>query len=69
MRNLNRYLPQIRQEQQQLESDNNPNKEEEKEKIYSTATVWISGGNRSTLYLPAGLAKKYRMDKGRRLLD
>lgn len=71
MRNLNRYLPQIRQEQQQLESDNNPNKgeEEEEEEIYSTATVWISGGNRSTLYLPAGLAKKYRMDKGRRLLD
>lgn len=68
MRNLNRYLPQIRREQQQLESDNNPNKGKE-EKIYSTATVWISGGNRSTLYLPAGLAKKYRMDKGRRLLD
>jgi hypothetical protein len=31
--------------------------------IYSTATIWLSGGNRPTLYLPIDLAKKHNMDK------
>jgi hypothetical protein len=53
------------QEQQQRQA-NKKEKEQEQEqeqKIYSTATVWISGGNRPTLYIPNGLAKKYRMGK------
>jgi hypothetical protein len=53
------------QEQQQRQA-NKKEKEQEQEqeqKIYSTATVWISGGNRPTLYIPNGLVKKYRMGK------
>lgn len=60
----NRYLSfQTRQEQEQEEQQSQANeKEKEQEQIFSTATVWISGGNRPTLYIPYGLAKKYRMD-------
>lgn len=31
--------------------------------IYSTATIWFSGGNRPTLYLPMDLAEKHGMNK------
>jgi hypothetical protein len=31
--------------------------------IFSSASLWLTGGNRPTLYLPIELAKKYRMDK------
>jgi hypothetical protein len=31
--------------------------------IFSSASLWVTGGNRPTLYLPIELAKKYRMDK------
>jgi hypothetical protein len=60
-----------RQEQEQQQQQRQANKkekekeqeQEQEQKIYSTATVWISGGNRLTLYIPNGLAKKYRMGK------
>lgn len=54
-----------RQEQQQQQQQIQANKKEQEreQKIYSTPTVWISGGNRPTLYIPNGLAKKYRMGK------
>ena len=51
-----------RQEQQQQQIQANKKEQEREQKIYSTPTVWISGGNRPTLYIPYGLAKKYRMD-------
>ena len=51
------------QEQQQQQSQANKKEKEQEQKIYSTATVWISVGNRPTLYIPNGLAKKYRMGK------
>lgn len=31
--------------------------------IFSTASLWLTGGRRPTLYLPIELAKKYRMDR------
>lgn len=31
--------------------------------IFSTASLWLTGGTRPTLYLPIKLAKKYRIDK------
>ena len=45
-------------EQQSKSSGNLPETE-----IYSTATIWLSGGNRPTLYLPMDLAKKHGMNK------
>jgi hypothetical protein len=45
-------------EQQGKSSSNLPETE-----IYSTATIWLSGGNRPTLYLPMDLAKKHGMNK------
>ena len=64
------FSRQEQEQQQQQRQANKKEKEKEKEKeqeqeqkIYSTATVWISGGNRPTLYFPNGLAKKYRMGK------
>lgn len=52
------------QEQQQQQSQANKKEQEQEQKIYLTATVCISGGkNRPTLYIPNGLAKKYRMGK------
>lgn len=57
-----------RQEQQQQQSQANKKEQEQEQKICSTATVWISGGNRTTLYIPNGLAKKYRMDKLSRIV-
>jgi hypothetical protein len=60
------FSRQEQEQQQQQRQANKKEKEQEQEqeqKIYSTATVWISGGNRPTLYIPNGLAKKYRMGK------
>lgn len=51
------------QQQQQSQANKKEQEQEQEQKIYSTATVWISGGNRPTLYIPNGLAKKYRMGK------
>jgi hypothetical protein len=31
--------------------------------IFSTASLWLTGRTRPTLYLPVKLARKYRMDK------
>ena len=50
-------------EQQGKSSGNLPETE-----IYSTATIWLSGGNRPTLYLPMDLAKKHGMNKPCRIV-
>jgi hypothetical protein len=65
-----RYLYQTRQSQKEEEQEE-PQREQQgkssgnlhENEIYSTATIWLSGGNRPTLYLPIDLAKKYKIDK------
>jgi hypothetical protein len=54
---------QQRQQRQQREQQGKSSDNLLEDEIYSTATIWFSGGNRSTLYLPMDLAKKHGMNK------
>jgi hypothetical protein len=44
-------------------NNNNNSTEEDENAVYSTATIWLSGGNRPTLYIPHELAKRHNLDK------
>ena len=69
------HLYQTRQSQKQEEQRHQSHQQQQphqqakssgnllEDEIYSTATIWLSGGNRPTLYLPMDLAKKHGMNK------
>jgi hypothetical protein len=72
---LDRYhhLYQYRQSQEEQQQEEQQPRQQQhqqaktnsifEDEIYSTATIWLSGGNRPTLYLPIDLAKKHGMNK------
>ena len=65
-----RYLPSSHNSNQQQQIDVKQRKKEEEkqeiieqEEIYASATVWMTNKSRPTLYLPALLAQKYKMNR------